>query len=52
LRGGLRRFCATTPDVILVGEIRDQETAQIAVQASLTGHLVFLPMHTTTLPGH
>ena len=37
----LRSFLRQDPDVILVGEIRDLETAQIAVQASLTGHLVF-----------
>jgi len=39
------------PDVILIGEIRDQETAQIAVQASLTGHLVFSTLHTNDAPG-
>jgi type II secretory ATPase GspE/PulE/Tfp pilus assembly ATPase PilB-like protein len=39
------------PDVILVGEIRDKETAQIAVQASLTGHLVFSTLHTNDAPG-
>jgi len=38
------------PDVILVGEIRDLETAQIAVQASLTGHLVFTTLHTNDAP--
>ncbi len=38
---GLRSILRHDPDVILIGEIRDQETAQIAVQASLTGHLVF-----------
>jgi len=37
--------------VILIGEIRDQETAQIAVQASLTGHLVFSTLHTNDAPG-
>jgi type II secretory ATPase GspE/PulE/Tfp pilus assembly ATPase PilB-like protein len=39
------------PDVLLVGEIRDKETAQIAVQASLTGHLVFSTLHTNDAPG-
>jgi len=39
------------PDVILVGEIRDRETAEIAVQASLTGHLVFSTLHTNDAPG-
>jgi type II secretory ATPase GspE/PulE/Tfp pilus assembly ATPase PilB-like protein len=38
------------PDVIMVGEIRDQETAQIAVQAALTGHLVFSTLHTNDAP--
>jgi type II secretory ATPase GspE/PulE/Tfp pilus assembly ATPase PilB-like protein len=39
------------PDVVLIGEIRDHETAQIAVQASLTGHLVFSTLHTNDAPG-
>ena len=39
------------PDVVLIGEIRDQETAQIAVQASLTGHMVFSTLHTNDAPG-
>ena len=39
------------PDVVLVGEIRDTETARIAVQASLTGHLVFSTLHTNDAPG-
>jgi general secretion pathway protein E len=43
---GLRSIVRQDPDVILVGEIRDQETAQIAVQSSLTGHLVFSTLHT------
>jgi general secretion pathway protein E len=43
---GLRHFLRQDPDVILVGEIRDVETAEIAVQASLTGHLVFSTLHT------
>ena len=48
---GLRSILRHDPDVILIGEIRDQETAQIAVQASLTGHLVFSTLHTTDAPG-
>ncbi|MBI5526526.1 MAG: type II secretion system ATPase GspE [Deltaproteobacteria bacterium] len=43
---GLRSFLRQDPDVILVGEIRDLETAEIAIQASLTGHLVFSTLHT------
>ena len=43
---GLRSFLRQDPDVILVGEIRDVETAEIAIQASLTGHLVFSTLHT------
>ncbi|MCK6527500.1 type II secretion system ATPase GspE [Myxococcota bacterium] len=43
---GLRSFLRQDPDVILVGEIRDQETAEIAIQASLTGHLVLSTLHT------
>ena len=43
---GLRSILRHDPDVVLIGEIRDQETAQIAVQASLTGHLVFSTLHT------
>ena len=46
----LRSFLRQDPDVILVGEIRDLETAQIAVQASLTGHLVFSTLHTNDAP--
>jgi type IV pilus assembly protein PilB len=46
----LRSFLRQDPDVILVGEIRDLETAEIAVQASLTGHLVFSTLHTTDAP--
>ncbi|MFH0878283.1 MAG: GspE/PulE family protein [Lentisphaerota bacterium] len=42
----LRHFLRQDPDVIMVGEIRDRETAQIAIQASLTGHLVFSTLHT------
>ncbi|MDP8224395.1 MAG: type II secretion system ATPase GspE [Candidatus Lernaella stagnicola] len=44
--GGLRAFLRQDPDIILIGEIRDLETAEIAVQASLTGHLVFSTLHT------
>jgi len=47
---GLRSILRHDPDVILIGEIRDQETAQIAVQASLTGHLVFSTLHTNDAP--
>jgi len=43
---GLRSFLRQDPDVIMVGEIRDQETARIAIQAALTGHLVFSTLHT------
>ncbi len=46
----LRSFLRQDPDVILVGEIRDKETAEIAVQASLTGHLVFTTLHTNDAP--
>lgn len=48
---GLRSILRQDPDVIMVGEIRDLETAQIAVQASLTGHLVFSTLHTNTAIG-
>src|SRR2546429_2393110 len=48
---GLRAVLRHDPDVVLIGEIRDQETAQIAVQASLTGHLVFSTLHTNDAPG-
>lgn len=48
---GLRAFLRQDPDVIMVGEIRDRETAEIAVQASLTGHLVFSTVHTNDAPG-
>ncbi len=48
---GLRSILRHDPDVILIGEIRDAETAQIAVQASLTGHLVFSTLHTNDSPG-
>ena len=48
---GLRSILRHDPDVVLVGEIRDAETAQIATQASLTGHLVFSTLHTNDAPG-
>jgi type II secretory ATPase GspE/PulE/Tfp pilus assembly ATPase PilB-like protein len=48
---GLRSILRHDPDVILVGEIRDQETAQIAMSAALTGHLVLTTLHTTTAAG-
>ena len=48
---GLRAILRQDPDVVMVGEIRDVETAQIAVQASLTGHLVMSTLHTNTAVG-
>ena len=48
---GLRHIVRQDPDVILVGEIRDVETAEIAIQAALTGHLVFSTLHTNDAPG-
>jgi len=47
----LRAILRQDPDLILVGEIRDVETAEIAVQASLTGHMVFSTLHTNDAPG-
>ena len=47
---GLRSLLRQDPDVILVGEVRDEETAQLAVQASLTGHLVLATLHTNDAP--
>jgi type IV pilus assembly protein PilB len=47
----LRSLLRQDPDVIMVGEIRDEETARIAVQAALTGHLVFSTLHTNDAPG-
>ncbi len=47
---GLRALLRQDPDVILIGEIRDQETAQLAIQASLTGHLVLGTLHTNDAP--
>ncbi len=48
---GLRSFLRHDPDVIMVGEIRDRETAEIAIQASLTGHLVLSTIHTNDAAG-
>jgi general secretion pathway protein E len=48
---GLRSFLRQDPDVIMVGEIRDHETAEIAIHASLTGHLVFSTLHTNDAAG-
>lgn len=47
---GLRAILRQDPDVIMVGEMRDPETAKIAIQASLTGHLVLSTMHTNSIP--
>lgn len=47
---GLRSILRQDPDVIMVGEIRDEETARIAIQSSLTGHLVFSTLHTNDAP--
>ena len=48
---GLRAFLRQDPDIIMVGEMRDLETSQIAIQASLTGHLVLSTLHTNDAPG-
>ncbi len=48
---GLRHILRQDPDVILVGEMRDLETAEIAIRAALTGHLVFTTLHTNDAPG-
>ena len=48
---GLRYLLRQDPDIIMVGEIRDKETAQIAVQAAITGHLVFATIHTNNAAG-
>lgn len=48
---GLRAILRQDPDVVMVGEIRDLDTAEIAVQASLTGHMVFSTLHTNTAVG-
>src|SRR4030043_402805 len=47
----LRSFLRQDPDIIMVGEVRDFETAQIAIQAALTGHLVLSTLHTNDAPG-
>jgi len=48
---GLRSFLRQDPNIIMVGEIRDKETADLAIQASLTGHLVFSTLHTNSAAG-
>jgi len=48
---GLRHILRQDPDIIMVGEIRDRETANIAIRAALTGHLVFSTLHTNDAPG-
>lgn len=48
---GLRSFLRQDPNIIMVGEIRDSETAELAIQASLTGHLVFSTLHTNSAAG-
>jgi general secretion pathway protein E len=48
---GLRHIVRQDPDIIMVGEIRDLETAEIAIQSALTGHLVFSTLHTNDAPG-
>ncbi len=48
---GLRHIVRQDPDIIMVGEIRDKETAEIAVRSALTGHLVFSTLHTNDAPG-
>ncbi len=47
---GLRGFLRQDPDIMMVGEIRDRETVEVAIQASLTGHLVFSTLHTNDAP--
>jgi len=49
--GGLRSILRQDPDIIMVGEIRDLETADIAIKSALTGHLVFSTLHTNDAPG-
>ena len=49
--GGLRVIVRQDPDIIMVGEIRDRETADIAIRSALTGHLVFSTLHTNDAPG-
>ncbi len=48
---GIRALLRQDPDIIMIGEIRDQETAEMAIQAALTGHLVLSTLHTTDAPG-
>lgn len=48
---GMRSFLRQDPDIIMVGEVRDSETADLAIQASLTGHLVFSTLHTNSAAG-
>jgi general secretion pathway protein E len=48
---GLRSLLRQDPDIMMVGEVRDEETARIAIQAALTGHLVFSTLHTNDAPG-
>ena len=48
---GLRSFLRQDPNIILVGEIRDKETTELAIQAALTGHLVFSTLHTSNASG-
>jgi type IV pilus assembly protein PilB len=48
---GLRAFLRQDPDIIMIGEIRDQETAELAIQAALTGHLVLATLHTNSAAG-
>jgi type II secretion system protein E len=48
---GLRSLLRQDPDIMMVGEVRDEETARIAVQSALTGHLVFSTLHTNDAPG-
>jgi type IV pilus assembly protein PilB len=48
---GLRAILRASPDILMVGEIRDRETAQIAIEAALTGHLVLSTLHTNDAPG-
>jgi type IV pilus assembly protein PilB len=49
--GGLRSILRQDPNIVMVGEIRDKETAELAIQASLTGHLVFSTLHTNSAAG-
>ena len=49
-QAALRSFLRADPDVIMIGEMRDAETAKIAIEASLTGHLVFSTLHTNSAP--